>query len=368
MLNLAKSTEFNKRIPKQKFYENMDVTSELKKKFAEQIRIIYWKNKIAPTTINLEKGRNIAEIEVFELKLNIMQFDENILLQIDKVIPYHILFLLEYEGKYQAWIGYKEIKVADMFFKVEKGSQTEKIESKEALLEGKTFVKEDTKSYDSKKQPIVNSTVKYDLVGKLVEETGLTRKDIIAILIGIEKNVFNMFKNNPEEFIIKAAKIINDKKAATVIKHITYEPTKQHYDIDVFTDNAIKGKLDVTAMKAYKHLYDYIVYDSNIEREFAQDLDTDKNVAVYVKLPNSFFISTPVGKYNPDWAIAFYEGTVKHIYFVAETKGSMSSLQLRLIEDTKIKCARKHFATISNDEVIYDVVDSYDKLLEKLRS
>lgn len=261
-----------------------------------------------------------------------------------------------------------DLKVADIFFKVEKGSQTEKIESKEALLEGKTFVKEDTKSYDSKKQPIVNSTVKYDLVGKLVEETGLTRKDIIAILIGIEKNVFNMFKNNPEEFIIKAAKIINDKKAATVIKHITYEPTKQHYDIDVFTDNAIKGKLDVTAMKAYKHLYDYIVYDSNIEREFAQDLDTDKNVAVYVKLPNSFFISTPVGKYNPDWAIAFYEDTVKHIYFVAETKGSMSSLQLRLIEDTKIKCARKHFATISNDEVIYDVVDSYDKLLEKLRS
>ncbi|WP_303995340.1 DUF4391 domain-containing protein [Megamonas hypermegale] len=109
MLDLEKSTEFNKRIPKQKFYENMDVTSELKKKFAEQIRIIYWKNKIASTTINLEKGRNIAEIEVFELKLNTMQFDENILLQIDKGIPYHILFLLEYEGKYQAWIGYKEI-------------------------------------------------------------------------------------------------------------------------------------------------------------------------------------------------------------------------------------------------------------------
>lgn len=109
MLDLAKSTEFNERIPKQKFYENMDVTSELKKKFAEQIRIIYWKKKIASTTINLEKGRNIAEIEVFELKLNTMQFDENILLQIDKGIPYHILFLLEYEGKYQAWIGYKEI-------------------------------------------------------------------------------------------------------------------------------------------------------------------------------------------------------------------------------------------------------------------
>lgn len=109
MLGLAKSTEFNKRIPKQKFYENADIPSALKKLFIEQVRIVYWKNKIAPTTINLEKGRNIAEIEVFELKLNTMQFDENILLQIDKVIPYHILFLLEYEGKYQAWIGYKEI-------------------------------------------------------------------------------------------------------------------------------------------------------------------------------------------------------------------------------------------------------------------
>lgn len=261
-----------------------------------------------------------------------------------------------------------KLEVADIYFKVEEGHQVDKIESKEALLEGRTFVKEHTQVYDSQEHSVVNNSVKYDLVGRLVEETGLTRRDIIAILTGIEKNVFDMFKRNPEEFIIKAVRLINDEKATTIIEHITYNVTQNHYDMDVFTDCTIKGKLDVNAMKANKHLYDHIVYDSTTERNFAENLDTDKNVAVYVKLPNGFYISTPVGKYNPDWAIAFYEGTVKHIYFVAETKGSMSSLQLRLIEDTKIKCARKHFATISNDEVIYDVVDSYDKLLEKLRS
>ena len=261
-----------------------------------------------------------------------------------------------------------KLRVANIYFKIETGSQTDRIESKEDLLEGKTFVKEDTKSYNSQRYSKVNNAVKYDLVGKLVKETNLTRKDIIAILTGIEKNVFNMFKNNPEEFIIKAARIINDAKATTVIEHISYESTNNHYDIDIFNDNMVKGKRDVNSIKVNKHLYDYVVYDSNIERKFAEDLDTDRNVAVYVKLPNSFFISTPVGKYNPDWAIAFYEGTVKHIYFVAETKGSMSSLQLRLIEDTKIKCARKHFAAISKGDVVYDVIDSYDKLLEVLKS
>lgn len=261
-----------------------------------------------------------------------------------------------------------KLKVANIYFKVEEGRQVDKIESKEALLEGRTFVKEHTETYDSKKHFAVSSGVKYDLVGKLVEETGLTRKDIIAILTGIEKNVFDMFKYNPEEFIIKAAKLINDEKAATIIDHITYDKTKNHYNMDVFTDNTIKGKMDVNAMRAKKHLYDHIIYDSTNERKFAENLDTDKNVAVYVKLPNGFYISTPVGRYNPDWAIAFYEGTVKHIYFVAETKGSMSSLQLRLIEDTKIKCARKHFKAISKDDVVYDVIDSYDALLNLMKS
>ena len=117
-------------------------------------------------------------------------------------------------------------------------------------------------------------------------------------------------------------------------------------------------------MKAKKHLYDHIIYDSSNEKKFAAELDTNTNVAVYVKLPDGFYIFTPVGHYNPDWAIAFYEGTVKHIYFVAETKGSMNSMQLRLIEESKIHCAREHFKAISNGEVVYDVVDSYQRLLD----
>lgn len=147
---------------------------------------------------------------------------------------------------------------------------------------------------------------------------------------------------------------------------ITYNMLDEHYDTDIFTEPTIKGKLGTNAMKAQRHLYDHIVYDSTNEHDFAADLDTDINVAVYVKLPDSFYIATPVGHYNPDWAIAFYEGTVKHIYFVAETKGSMSSMQLRMIEESKIHCAREHFKAISNGNVVYDVVDSYQALLEEV--
>ena len=159
---------------------------------------------------------------------------------------------------------------------------------------------------------------------------------------------------------------INDEKATAIIEHITYDVLDEHYGMDVFTDPTIKGKLGVNAMKAKKHLYDHIVYDSSNERDFATDLDTNTDVAVYVKLPDGFYISTPVGHYNPDWAIAFYEGSVKHIYFVAETKGSMNSMQLRLIEESKIHCAREHFKAISNGNVVYDVVDSYTSLMEKV--
>lgn len=220
--------------------------------------------------------------------------------------------------------------------------------------------------YDSSKQIRVGSSVKYDLIGKLVGETGLTRKAVVAILTGIEKPVFEQFKFNPEEFIIKAAALINDEKATAIIQHITYNVLDEHYDTDIFTEPTIKGKLGTNAMKAQRHLYDHIVYDSTNERNFAADLDTNTDVAVYVKLPDSFYIATPVGHYNPDWAIAFYEGTVKHIYFVAETKGSMSSMQLRLIEESKIHCAREHFKAISSGNVVYDVVDSYQTLLERV--
>ncbi len=259
----------------------------------------------------------------------------------------------------------RNLHVPKIFFKVETGAMDE-IKSKDSLLDGSAFSKSKSSTYDSSKQIRVGSSVKYDLIGKLVGETGLTRKAVVAILTGIEKSVFEQFKFNPEEFIIKVAALINDEKATAIIQHITYNVLDEHYDTDIFTEPTIKGKLGTNAMKAQRHLYDHIVYDSTNERDFAADLDTNTDVAVYVKLPDSFYIATPVGHYNPDWAIAFYEGTVKHIYFVAETKGSMSSMQLRLIEESKIHCAREHFKAISNGNVVYDVVDSYQTLLERV--
>lgn len=254
----------------------------------------------------------------------------------------------------------RKLRVSKIVFKVETGTM-DTIKSKEELISGTSFVKEESASYG---HTITASTnVKYDLIGKLVEETGLTRKAVIQILKGIQPSVFNQFKDNPEEFIIKAAALINDEKATAIIEHITYDVMDDHYGTEVFTDPTIKGRLGANAMKAKKHLYDHIVYDSGNEQKFATELDTNTNVAVYVKLPDGFYISTPVGHYNPDWAIAFYEGTVKHIYFVAETKGSMNSMQLRLIEESKIHCAREHFKAISNGEVVYDVVDSYQSLM-----
>ena len=256
-----------------------------------------------------------------------------------------------------------KLRVSKIYFKVESGAM-DTIKSKDDLLSGTSFVKEESASYGV--TVTASSNVKYDLVGKLVDETGLTRKAIIAILQGIQPAVFNQLKDNPEEFILKAASLINDQKATAIIEHITYDVLDERYGTDVFTDPTIKGKLGVNAMKAKKHLYDHIVYDSSNERDFATDLDTNVDVAVYVKLPDGFYISTPVGHYNPDWAIAFYEGKVKHIYFVAETKGSMNSMQLRLIEESKIHCAREHFKAISSGNVVYDVVDSYKSLLEKV--
>lgn len=256
-----------------------------------------------------------------------------------------------------------KLRVPKIYFRVESGSMSQ-IASKEELESGEAFTRDKSEHY--KATISASSNVKYDLVGKLVDETGLTRKAIVRILRGIQPTVFDQFKDNPEDFIIKASELINDEKATAIIQHITYNALDEHYETDIFTEPTIKGKLGTNAMKAKKHLYDHIVYDSSNEQKFAEQLDTDTNVAVYVKLPDGFYISTPVGKYNPDWAIAFNEGSVKHIYFIAETKGAMRSMQLRMIEDAKIHCAREHFKTISSENVVYDVIDSYKTLLDKV--
>ena len=259
-----------------------------------------------------------------------------------------------------------KLRIPKILFRVEQGSM-EQISSRESLQAGDAFTRERS-THPYQYTASINRGVKYDLVGKLVEGTGLTRKTVVDILMKIEKPVFDQFKDNPEEFILKAAALINEQMATTIIEHITYNMLEDHYDMDLFTDATIKGKLGINAIKTEKHLFDHVVYDSTVEKKFAEELDINTDVAVYVKLPSGFFISTPVGKYNPDWTIAFYEGSVKHIYFVAETKAvsDMDSLQLREIETFKIQCARKHFEAISNGNVVYDVVSSYGDLLEKV--
>ena len=254
----------------------------------------------------------------------------------------------------------KKLNVPKIYLKVETGAM-KKIKSKDDLMSGMAFIKDGSAIHEN--TSVSSSNIKYDLIGKLVDETGLTRKAIIQILQGIRSTTFEQFKNNPEEFIIKAAALINDEKATAIIQHITYNIIEEEYSTDIFTDLTIKGRLGINAMKVNRHLYDHIVFDSTNEKKFVSEMDISKDVKVYVKLPDGFYISTPVGRYNPDWAIAFCEGSIKHIYFVAETKGTMSSMQLRLIEESKIHCAREHFKAISNGEVVYDVIDSYGSLL-----
>lgn len=214
----------------------------------------------------------------------------------------------------------------------------------------------------------IHSMVKYDLLGKLAENTQLTRKTIAKILGGIQPVVFKQFKQNPEHFIAEATRLINEQKATIIIERLSYDEIAERHDIKIFTPGQSKQDFTKATEKLKNHIYDYVITDSNVEREFVKELDTSDEVVVYAKLPRGFLIPTPVGDYNPDWAISFKEGSVKHVYFVAETKGSMSTMELRAIEETKIECARKFFEEINRrinpEHVKYDVVTSYGKLME----
>lgn len=254
----------------------------------------------------------------------------------------------------------KELIVTPMRYVIERGAQTDQA-SVESLQSGTAFKVEETTREEYKHS--VHSAVRYDLIGKLAETTQLTRRTVAAVLSGLYPAVFGQFKTNPEDFIAKAGTLINEQKATAIVEHIAYDPVEEHHSADIFTVD--KARDDIAkAFEAKNHIYDYVFTDSKNERSFVEELDASSEVVVYAKMPKSFFIPTPVGNYNPDWAIAFQAGKVKHVYFVAETKGSMSSLDLRAIEKSKIECARKFFAKITSDQVRYDVVDSYGKLMD----
>jgi len=234
----------------------------------------------------------------------------------------------------------------------------------DAIARGDSF--DQVKTRTETLQHAETSQIKYDLVGKIADGTTLTRRTIVAILAGIEKPVFALFKHNPEEFITKAIRLIKEQKATMIVEQISYDQIEKQYDNSIFT--AEKGAGDFTkAFRAKKHVQDYVFTDGSahksVERRFAEDMDNAAEVCVYAKLPKGFAIPTPVGNYSPDWAIVFNEGAVKHIYFIAETKGTMESLQLRPIEQAKIACAKRLFNQLSTSKVKYHDIDSYQSLL-----
>lgn len=253
-----------------------------------------------------------------------------------------------------------KLSVTKIRIAVTKGSM-DKIESKEVLLKGDAM--KITESHDTTLKEIVGTSVKYDLVGQLVEATQLTRKTIVRILKGISPKTFANFKANPEEFIIKTATIINSQKALSVIQHIAYHRLNDTYDSDIFSSDPIRGQLGHNAIESKKSLYDLVVMDSSNEVKFAEQLESKDSIVVYSKLPRGFYINTPMGHYNPDWAIVFKEGDLKHIYFVAETKAALLTGENRGVEEAKIECAKRHFASISGNAVKYDLITSYDHLL-----
>lgn len=257
----------------------------------------------------------------------------------------------------------KELRVSPLQYTIVEGSQLSTA-SYDNIKQGESFEIRQTTTELHKNS--IHSAVKYDLIGKLGEETQLTRGTLAGILQGINLAVFGQYKTNPEDFIAKAARLINEQKATVIIEKLSYDSVGETYDIDIFTQEKPKADF-VNAFEAKRHIYDYVFTDSKNERAFVTDLDSSAEVVVYAKLPRGFFIPTPVGNYNPDWAIAFRDGYVKHIYFVAETKGSLTSMDLRKIEECKIECARKFFTKIASDQVKYDVVDSYGKLMELVK-
>jgi type III restriction enzyme len=256
-----------------------------------------------------------------------------------------------------------KLAITALQYVVQKGTQAATLEADD-LSSGTGFSVRETTTHSE--TSTASSQVRYDLIGEITEKTQLTRRTACAILESIQPGTFAKYRQNPEQFITEAARLINEQMASVIIEHITYDTLDECHDTAIFTENQTKQDFANAGEKLTKHIYDYVITDSKVERQFVTELDTSTEVVVYAKLPRGFFIPTPVGDYNPDWAIAFQEGSVKHVYFVAETKGSLSSLQLKGVENAKIQCARKFFASLGDDgeAVKYDVVTDYGELMQ----
>lgn len=329
----------------------------MKEVIVNQLDGVFDPKKVKPTN-----GRNIVEGHFDEQKFK----DE--FMGLWKEINIHSYYSVHFDSQKLIEKAIeqldKSLNVTEIRVVISTGS-LEQIESKQQLEEG-TAMKHGKDRTVQVHESV--GSVRYDLIGQLVAKTGLTRRTIVAILQGIDPHkTFHKFQINPEEFIMKSARIINSCKAMSVIEHIEYNKMDGTYNKDVFTENTLRGKLGENAMASKKSLYDLVVVDSKVEMHLAEALENQDMVQVYTKLPRGFYINTPMGHYNPDWAVVFKEDSgVKHIYFIAETKGSVIEADLRDVEKAKIACAQKHFQSIGASDVQYDIVDSWDTLYNKV--
>lgn len=236
-------------------------------------------------------------------------------------------------------------------------------QSREALERKDAFTRTGTVTHEIDAE---DTSVTYDLLGEVAKAATITRRSAAHILSRIRPDKFALFRQNPEEFIAKVSKLIKEAKATMIVDHITYHRLEDRYDSDIFTERMPENVSK--ALRPQKAIQDYVFWDSEGERDFAKDLDVAKEVSVYAKLPRAFKIPTPVGNYAPDWAIAFEQGSVRHVFFVAETKGSMSSMDLKPIEKAKIDCAKKLFNELSTEDVRYHEVHDYQDLLNVIGS
>ncbi|MGD9909453.1 MAG: type III restriction-modification system endonuclease [Candidatus Izemoplasmatales bacterium] len=258
----------------------------------------------------------------------------------------------------------QELSVTRLIYTVATGEQKNDME-REDIDKGQSFKVAKTRSDTI--NSFASDSIEYDLIGKIREKTQLTRKSVAEILKRINHVKFMMFKINPEEFIKKVSNIINEQKSTMIVQHVTYNKTQEApFDSEIFTQEKSKAEF-IKAFKSKKNVQDYVFEDSKGERKFAEELDNADEVVVYAKLPKGFYIPTPVGNYSPDWAISFKKEAVKHVYFIAETKGSLDNLQLRKIESAKIECAAKLFESMSNSNVKYGKVTKYEDLLSLIK-
>lgn len=248
--------------------------------------------------------------------------------------------------------------VADRMYQIRMGELNEA--SKEELVAGTAMHKEESQLERVEVMSVSNTV--YDIVGEIEQLTNLTRRTIVEILKSIKEEKFLLLKKNPEEFIAKVSRLVNEVKASLIFNNITYHKLDERHESATVFSNDKSILRGAPLMK--KHIYDYLTTDSNIESNFAKELDESVEVVVYAKLPKSFHVATPIANYSPDWAIVFDKDKVKHIYFVAETKGTDSTSELREIEKLKIQCASEHFKAITGVEVQFRHVASFKTLME----